>query len=250
MQNKSLIKERISKYLDFKGVSKYQFYKETGLGRGLLDGESGITEMAIAKFIAYAKDCSIDWLVVGKGKMLKNQSSELVVNESPSQYGVIDRKIRVVEHKAMAGFRLTDFSDPEHIEERPYVSISTLPPGDYLAFEVYGDSMEPTFVSRDVIIGERMELQNFSARDDIYILLFEDNLVVKRVHFKKGDEYLILTSDNDYIPSRSESFRKLKAVWKYKPPIIRYKSDSNDDVNTRMSALEKDILEIKRMLNK
>lgn len=79
MREKSSIKKRILKYLDLKGISKYQFYKGSGIARGVLDKNSGMSEDNIARFIAYAPEISVNWLILGKGKM---ESSDLLSDEN------------------------------------------------------------------------------------------------------------------------------------------------------------------------
>lgn len=71
MQEKSSIKERILEVLDFKDISKYQFYKESKITRGVLDKSSGLSESNITKFIAYLPEINLEWLITGEGKMLK-----------------------------------------------------------------------------------------------------------------------------------------------------------------------------------
>ena len=74
MQENSPIKQRILQYLDNKGISRYKFYKETGITRGILDQNNGISEENIHKFLAYAQDISIVWLVKGEGGMYNTDS--------------------------------------------------------------------------------------------------------------------------------------------------------------------------------
>ena len=70
MQEKLPIKEKILQYLNIKGVTKYKFYKETGITRGILDQKNGITEDNLLKFINYAQDISLEWLFFESGEML------------------------------------------------------------------------------------------------------------------------------------------------------------------------------------
>jgi hypothetical protein len=82
MQEKSLIKRNILKYLDYKGLSRYQFYKITGITRGILDQNNGMSEENTAKFLAVFKEVSVEWLITNKGQMLNDGS----LNETnPSQ---------------------------------------------------------------------------------------------------------------------------------------------------------------------
>ncbi len=66
-QEKSAIKQNILLYLSNKGVTSYEFYKISGVTRGILQQSNGISEDNIAKFLAYAPDVNIEWLLTGKG---------------------------------------------------------------------------------------------------------------------------------------------------------------------------------------
>ncbi len=69
-QEKSPIKQNILLYLAKKGVSPYEFYKISGVTRGILQQNNGISEENIARFLAYAPDVSVEWLITGRGEML------------------------------------------------------------------------------------------------------------------------------------------------------------------------------------
>lgn len=73
MKNISLIKQKILQYIDIKGVSKYQFYKKTGITRGVLDKEGGISEENISKFLAQFSEINLEWLILGEGEMIKSK---------------------------------------------------------------------------------------------------------------------------------------------------------------------------------
>ena len=75
-QEKSLIKQNISLYLAKKGVSDYVYYKESGTTRGILGQNNGISEENISRFLAYAPDVNHEWLLTGKGNMLKEEGKE------------------------------------------------------------------------------------------------------------------------------------------------------------------------------
>ena len=52
-------------------VSKRDFYRKTGISRGTLENNTGITEDILAKFIATFPEISIEWLITGRGEMLR-----------------------------------------------------------------------------------------------------------------------------------------------------------------------------------
>ena len=75
MREKSPIKKNILQYIEYKGISKYKFYQETGITRGILDQNNGMSEENTARFIAQHPEVSTDWLLTGKGTMLRGQSA-------------------------------------------------------------------------------------------------------------------------------------------------------------------------------
>lgn len=86
MQENSLIKKNILQFIDYKRISKYKFYQETGITRGVLDQKNGISEENIARFLAYYKDVDANWLLTGRGEMLKKSVEH--DGENPRQISV------------------------------------------------------------------------------------------------------------------------------------------------------------------
>lgn len=88
-QEKSQIKRNISLYLSKKGVTPYEFYKKSGVTRGVLAQDNGISEENLTRFLAYAPDVSPVWLLTGEGPMLKNEtrSSREISPSEPSPQG-------------------------------------------------------------------------------------------------------------------------------------------------------------------
>ena len=75
MREFSIIKQKILQYLDFKGVSKYKFYQETGITNGILSQSNGISEENLLRFLSVYKDISAEWLLTGNGSMLKTPTT-------------------------------------------------------------------------------------------------------------------------------------------------------------------------------
>lgn len=72
-QEKSKIKQNILLYLSQKGISDYEFYKKSGVTRGILTQNNGIREDNLARFLDYAPDVNLEWLLKGEGDMLKTK---------------------------------------------------------------------------------------------------------------------------------------------------------------------------------
>lgn len=76
MREFSHIKKKILQYLEFKGISKYKFYQETGITNGILSQNNGLSEENILKFLNYYQDISAEWLLRDEGFMLKTECKE------------------------------------------------------------------------------------------------------------------------------------------------------------------------------
>lgn len=71
-RNFSVVKQRILEYLDFQGVSKYECYQKTGIANGILSQKNGISEENLLKFFSQYSDISPEWLLTGRGEMLRS----------------------------------------------------------------------------------------------------------------------------------------------------------------------------------
>ena len=80
-----MIKERILQYLDSKGLSKYSFYKKTTISNGSLD-KKGTIGADKCELINYEyPDINLEWLITGKGNMLKSQSFPMKTDKLEAQ---------------------------------------------------------------------------------------------------------------------------------------------------------------------
>lgn len=91
----SSIKKRMLEYISTQGISKYKFYKETSITRGVLDSESGITEDNILKFIDYYPDVDLNWLIKGKQQSPSTTKQDLVKSKEINKNEVVfDEKLK------------------------------------------------------------------------------------------------------------------------------------------------------------
>lgn len=92
MREISFLKQNILEYLDFKGITKYKFYTETGVSNGVLSQKSGISEENILRVLSCYKDINPTWLFTGQGEMILSDSYPIskesipdIVSERPFQ---------------------------------------------------------------------------------------------------------------------------------------------------------------------
>lgn len=69
-----LIKERLLQFIENEKIEKARFERETGLSNGFVDKVgNGIRSKSLDKIIFRYPHLNIDWLLTGRGKMIKNR---------------------------------------------------------------------------------------------------------------------------------------------------------------------------------
>lgn len=195
-QEKSPIKQNILLYLAEKGVTSYEFYKASGVTRGILQQNNGISEDNIARFLAYAPDVNIEWLITGKGDMLRNKEVVTQRKAEPA-LPVLENShegIPLIPLSAMAGAFTGETSVMEYECER-YV-IPAFKGADFL-IPVKGDSMQPTYYPGDLVACQRVSLGDlFFQWNKTYVLDTKQGPLIKRVRRGSDDDHVLIVSDN------------------------------------------------------
>ena len=97
-----MTKQRILQYIEFKGISKTIFFQSTDIKRGLLDADkmnATVSDVVLAKILAVYPDLNIEWLITGKGAMLKEDSLSIAKNDV-KLWTVIESQQRTIEQNA------------------------------------------------------------------------------------------------------------------------------------------------------
>ncbi len=101
------ITDRILYFLELKGITKYKFHKDLGLSNGFLDKSREIGTDKYAKILEYLPDINPDWLLTGRGSMLRGDAEE--GKGSPGQ-GIT--AVRDHQGKGSPGQGITGVRDP------------------------------------------------------------------------------------------------------------------------------------------
>jgi phage repressor protein C with HTH and peptisase S24 domain len=212
MRDLSPIKKKIIQVLDFKGLTRYQFYKESGMTRGVLDKESGISEDNIAKFIAYFPEVNLDWLLKDKGEIFQlNQNNYSRVSEEKAGYKGSKKSIPLIPIEAMAGMGGGNVSIAEEDILDRYV-IPDFTDVDFM-IRIKGSSMEPNFNSGDVIACKIIQERSFFQWGRVFVLHHqEQGTMVKRLFpdLEKGS--VECKSDNPKYPAFTLSLKEVTNI--------------------------------------
>lgn len=196
MQKKSLIKQNILQFIEYKGISKYKFYSQTGITRGVLDQNNGMSEENTAKFLAQYPEISPEWLLTGNGSMLKDFTVSTVA-PTPSDEQDKHKLIPLVYPSAATGFGSASFSITQEDVKEYYV----VPKFKYckidFMIEVSGSSMYPKYNSGDIIACTVLRSSEFIQWNKCHLIATrEQGLLVKRLRKSQTPNCLLAVSDN------------------------------------------------------
>lgn len=65
-----MVVERILQFIDYKRISKSEFYRKTGLSNGFLDKVKDIGSSKLELILKAYPEINLKWLVLGEGEML------------------------------------------------------------------------------------------------------------------------------------------------------------------------------------
>ena len=178
-QEKSPIKQNILRYLAQKGVSAYEFYKESGVTRGILQQNNGISEDNIARFLAYAPDVNIEWLITGEGPMLSHPTPPTTPTKPTSHPSTSG--IPLIPLDAVAGFPAESGGGVRMEDCERYVIPEFENKGANFLIRVSGDSMVPLYYSGDLLACRKITDIRFFQWGTVYVLETSQGVLVKRV---------------------------------------------------------------------
>lgn len=196
-QEKSPIKQNILRFLESEGVTPYEFYKKSGVTRGILAQNNGISEDNIARFLAYAPKVNPEWLLTGKGEMIRHDVNIEV--EHTMQSADANTGIPLIPLSAMAGYLTEDCSVMGYECER-YI-VPAFQGADFM-ITIKGTSMFPSFLSGDIVACKKVVLDNlFFQWGQVYVLDTDQGAIVKRIQQSDNKDNIKVVSDNpQYAP--------------------------------------------------
>ena len=193
MKNFSTQKDRILQFIEYKGISKNKFYNETGISNGILDKKSGLSMDTIEKFYSTYPEINPEWLLTGKGEMLKSGNTNTEASKEESVKG-----IPLVNATAIGGYGNNVFS----FEERDVKDYYVIPKFKHkqvdFMIEVEGSSMYPKYNSGDVVACRIIKERNFIQWNKTHVIATrEQGIIIKRIKPSDAPNSLLMVSDNE-----------------------------------------------------
>lgn len=210
--------ERLQYYMSRKGINDNQMTIAAGLSVGLLgkakNGGKGLSSSSIEKILLAYDDINPDWLLTGRGPMLKTKDTSSASPTEEQQFSTSKdtKKIAILQGdaakkstkgiplipmEAIAGFPAID-NDGVSFDDCQHYSIPEFEAkGANFLIRVSGDSMTPLYCNGDIIACRKISEIHFFQWGGVYVLDTSQGVLVKYVEeCEKNDDCILCVSEN------------------------------------------------------
>jgi phage repressor protein C with HTH and peptisase S24 domain len=251
---KNPVSERLTAIISyFAGGNEKRFAEAIGVKPAVINNYTNGKQQSkpgfevLHKMVEAYPDLQIDWLVSGKGAMLRSENSQ------PS-LGVLTQDLRgnatvpIINRKAAANY-LTGFQTQEFFEQLDALQLpSAFVRGrQFYALQVSGDSMEPTLHDGDLVICYLCDRSDWDLlrNGDVCVVVSESRgLQVKRI--KMGDGTLTCLSDNRLHPAFQLPHDDIRQLWKVNWKLSAYLEEESSMTSERILSLEERLQKLER----
>lgn len=193
--------QRIQQYIENKGISKYRFYQQSGLSNGALDKGENIGSDKCEKILYAFPDLNSDWLLTGRGSMLKNNGLELIDNKEDIEKNELPEVN--YEYKGapyynvdfIGGFDLVlndQTNNPDY-----YINFPPYNKEGVVWCNITGHSMEPELNNGDFIaLKEMTDPIEYLPYGEIYGIITDNYRTVKRIRISERKGFVRLIPTN------------------------------------------------------
>jgi phage repressor protein C with HTH and peptisase S24 domain len=201
--------QRIKEYIDYKGITNQNFERKIGFSNGAfatqLKNNRTIGVDKLENILKEFPEISPEWLLTGKGEMLKGNIKSAVLQKPESD---TDKKntagnkgVPLIPIDAMAGFGAGSFQVMDYDTQMYVIPEFTEMNVDFL-IRVKGESMQPEYNSGDVVACKKLHLNDiFFQWNKVYVLDTEQGALIKRIQLGNDKEHIQIISENsDYQP--------------------------------------------------
>lgn len=257
VENLSTVIDRVRELFDHYGLNANSASKELGYNGTsklykILQG-SEPSFPTLVDMLTKWHDVSAEWLVLGQGPMLRNQASATLPPPTPTpasgsdamhvshRGSLVDRVLTVTVDKdgeentgfvpvrAQAGYT-RHHNEAVFLQQLRHYRIPGFESGTYRAFEVNGDSMEPTLNHRDIVVGSIVEELRLLEPGEVYVVVTSESVMLKRIkdRVRASDQEITLHSDNPHRKPYGLETRDIIQLWRVRGYISSYLPSAPD----------------------
>lgn len=269
MREFSIIKQRILQYLELKGITKYNLYKETGMANGTLSQSNGLSEDNLFRFLDRFHDVNLYWLFRGEGQIILPQitgnpdARGYILPEGVEQNNVCDVTAAYGQAAGQTSVRVP-IVEMKHAANggRPDWGCIVLPAdffdsGVDLCIRIEDHSMHPTLQEGGYVFVRNLPRETWKDVTDntICVMTLNDGTtLIRRIHNRITEEGIFLAAA-DNRNQQSDPVRCIKAdevvrLWETVGGITRKFPDFHLDHTAKLRNLEDDVDDLKRRMNR
>lgn len=189
------IKENILQFIENQRIVKEDFYKKTGIAASNFKGSGLKSEIGgdkIVKILSVYPQIDPEWLLTGKGNMLKDIKFKAVLTDE------MDKGYPLINATAIGGVGNSVFSFTDR-DVKAYYKIPKFSHKkvDFM-IEVEGSSMYPKYNSGDVVACTIIKDSAFIQWNKTHVIATkEQGIIIKRIKKGPEDDFLTMVSDNN-----------------------------------------------------
>ena len=218
------LRERMFYLIEKEGINPNQFYTISGLGNGYLNnvGES-FRKPTIEKIKKSFPHWNMDWILYEKGEPIISKENIEVLEAVPLNQNYIIN-VPLVNQYAQAGY-LCGFQDAAYMATLPTIPfiIDHEAKGNYVAFEVRGDSMndgtEESYLEGDRLLCRESAPylwaeSKLHIRKWDFVIIHEEGILVKRIIDHNLENHTItIHSLNDMYSDRVIDLAEVRQIF-------------------------------------
>ena len=258
---------RIKQLFEHHGITTYEANQRMGYTRTsklykVLSGDVRPSYETLVDILSEFPDVSPDWLLMGKGEMQRPQVARPAAGPTGDNTQVLTLtmgldgvpNVELVPILAQAGYSL-QHNEALYLEDLPKYRIPGFEQGTFRAFEVAGDSMEPTIRHADVVLVSWVENPRLLELGEVYVVVTDESVMLKRIkqRITSGTKEVLLFSDNPHRRPYDMDMADIRQLWRVRGYVSRYIPSAPDLTTERLweviEVLGLDRNEVKRHLD-
>lgn len=214
------IKDRISIFIKYKNITIAEFERNVDLANGYIKKFKGsIGSDKLNNIISYYPDLNIEWLITGKGPMLKSEVLTIPtpLTTSNGNNAVAYKLVPLLNLDAVGGIHSPNIVSGDNEYPDQLIPFTDAQEGD-VALTVSGESMSPTCPPGSrVLIRQVPQWREYFGYGNIFVLLLTDGRrILKEVQKYPEDSqnYILCRSHNNRFPEEELPKSMISSVWK------------------------------------
>ncbi|WBO84476.1 S24 family peptidase [Hymenobacter yonginensis] len=164
-------------------------------------------------------------LVAHDGQLVVNSGGVLVVTVDKDG----EENTELVPVNAQAGYTV-QHTEAVFVSDLPRYRLPRFERGKYRAFEVSGDSMEPTLNHNDIVVCSYVDNWRLLIPNEIYVVVTSEAVMLKRIRKRIASrtEEVLLHSDNPHCRPYPVDSADIMELWRVRGYISTYLPSTPD----------------------